>query len=186
MFVVILSVFTQLSLSLHSFISNLMPHLCYLHIYIQWYTASEEGGSIWTEPYPFVGDGSLGITAALQLTNTEGKFLGVMGADYRLSNIENILVAKVANTPNLVYITDNKGLMMSASIVGASLDDNNQQVRANESSIDLIRLSAIALDDTFHKNWTWANGVLLTIDVPGEGVYFAQSNELIEEVVIIF
>jgi hypothetical protein len=109
-----------------------------------------------------------------------------MGADYRLSNIENILVAKVANTPNLVYITDNKGLMMSASIVGASLDDNNEQVRANESSIDLIRLSAIALDDTFHKNWTWANGVLLTIDVPGEGVYFAQSNELIEEVVIIF
>lgn len=123
----------------------------------------------------------MGITAALQLTNTNGQLLGVMGADYRLSSIENILVAKVANTPSVVFIVDDEGFMISASIVGASLN-GDLQVKANESSIDLIRLCANTIESTFHHNWTAASGILLTIDVPGDGVYFAQNNALYEEV----
>jgi hypothetical protein len=147
-----------------------------------WYTQSEDEGSIWTAPYAFVvGGGGIGITAALRVENKYGEFLGIFAIDYLISNLETILADKVATATNyfLIYIIDNDGLMIAASISGVTSEGTNR-IRANESSSDLIRLSAIEIEK-YGGNFSAADGILLSIDVPNDGVYFVQASELSEE-----
>jgi serine/threonine protein kinase/membrane protein implicated in regulation of membrane protease activity len=148
-----------------------------------WYTKSLSTGSIWTDPYIFADYGVLGITAAIQLETDEGEIIGVGGADYQLGSLQTVLVEMVEGYDDLlIFIVDNSGNMMAASVPGASITDDLEQIVANESSVAVI--SAIANHIEKPRNagglggWVAANGTVMTIDVDGEGLYWAQSTEL--------
>eukprot|EP00615_Pteridomonas_danica_P008250 CAMPEP_0114367354 /NCGR_PEP_ID=MMETSP0101-20121206/29992_1 /TAXON_ID=38822 ORGANISM="Pteridomonas danica, Strain PT" /NCGR_SAMPLE_ID=MMETSP0101 /ASSEMBLY_ACC=CAM_ASM_000211 /LENGTH=173 /DNA_ID=CAMNT_0001516931 /DNA_START=171 /DNA_END=689 /DNA_ORIENTATION=- len=72
-----------------------------------WYIASKESGSLWSPPYVYALYNILGISAARQVVTNEGELIGVIGADYSLSSIDDVLVGLVEDNDDLtIFIVD--------------------------------------------------------------------------------
>lgn len=146
-----------------------------------WYTDSMEGGSVWTDPYAFAEYNVLGVTAATQIITDNGQVIGVFGTDYTLNSIETVLINEVEDNEDFVlFIVDNKGLLIAASISGVAVDADLNQVPANASSIEIINKISKYIEEEV-GGWIAANGTVLTVDITGEGLYWAQSTELTDE-----
>ena len=66
-----------------------------------WYVGAKAdkkyGGTIWTDVYGFAS-GDVGITAGQQLKSSSGKFLGVVGIDIALTELNSILAGEFVST----------------------------------------------------------------------------------------
>jgi hypothetical protein len=135
------------------------------------------GGSIWTEPYHSVEDNALGITAARQLLTEEGQSLGVFGCDYKLSSIESFLVNLVVGLPSFIlYIVDDNGMMLAASVPGAVLDGGGNQLAATSSPDATIAVLSIEFMQQA-GSWAAPNGAVLTLEADNE-LWWVQSTAL--------
>jgi len=142
-----------------------------------WYLKALEYGNSWSDPYAFIDDGALGLTAVVPMVTASGQLLGIAGVDYRLVVLDEYLNSLVVDSVFTIFIVESSGLMIASSVSGAAVSGVNQ-VRANSSNVQVIQSVALKVQSEFGDNWTRADGVVMTVDAGTEGLYFAQSQEL--------
>ena len=124
--------------------------------------------------------GAVGITAVAPLYNTDGSILlGAAAADYELGTIDKFLGASVVGSEDkiVIYIVDREGIMISASVKGVAVVNNERQY-ANMTNNSVIRASANQLKQKY-SSWTNASKQLFVVSVPnGFGLFWAMSREL--------
>ena len=155
-----------------------------------WYVAAMNatGGSAWSDVYIFAEDGSVGITAARQILTSTNQLLGVSGGDYKLSSVEDLLLEIVdSEDGTMIYVVDNNGYIISSSIAGAALiDDDDWGVLAVESPHTLISVSAKAIISSFGS---WADGDTgdpIIMDSEDHGLYYLKVQEIKDDVSFLF
>jgi hypothetical protein len=96
-----------------------------------------------------------------------------------LSAIEDELNSIVEDYDGItIFIVDNEGYLIAASIAGISVDANFNQIRANVSSSSVISEAAKVVDGV---GWSTADATIFAIDVEREGLHRAQSLELVDD-----
>ena len=122
--------------------------------------------------------GAVGITAVAPLYNTDGSILlGAAAADYELGTIDKFLGASVVSSEDkiVIYIVDREGIMISASVKGVAVVNNERQY-ANMTNNSVIRASANQLKQKY-SSWTNASKQLFVVSVPnGFGLFGDEEN----------
>jgi hypothetical protein len=153
-----------------------------------WYLksmANPAPGAVWSAPYIFSAgtagaDTPLGITATRHVITASGQTLGVFGADYELSSIGEALEAMVSgqeSTFTMFVVEDSTQALIAASVPGVAVAGDNQ-VLAVDCIDEVVKTSSVLIADA--GGFTVQDGVILLVDVPGAGLYWVQSNHLID------
>ena len=150
-----------------------------------WYVNSMMDGDVWTDPYVFASDASLGITAARRIETDAGQVLGVIGVDYKLSSLDAVLALDENAYQGLIFVTDQKGTLVASSVAGVTVDSaTNSQVQAVECPDTVIAAVSQSIVASQEKGggggWVSANRTVLTVDVSSKGLYWAQNHILID------
>jgi hypothetical protein len=122
----------------------------------------------------------LGITATRHVITASGQTLGVFGADYELSSIAKSLEATVKgveSTFTMFIVEDSTQALIAASVPGVAVDGTNR-VLAVDCLDTVIRVSSEVL--TAAGGFGATDRVLKLVNVPGKGLYWAQSSELVD------
>jgi serine phosphatase RsbU (regulator of sigma subunit) len=140
-----------------------------------WYiTPVEAGRPTWSEPYPWVGgdDGlTLGISYGIPIDNSAGEFLGVIDADYSLSDLSDFMGTLEIGKTGVAFLADADGELIATSH-GAPVMNKSGHRFSGETSVD-ARISAAWAA----RNESPAEGELLPeIHVDGETHYFRSSS----------
>jgi hypothetical protein len=144
-----------------------------------WYQTALQHGDVWSQPYVSVGSYGLTITAARRVMTNFGHVLGVFGADYRSLTIDRILASLlIENDDYLAFIVDNQGMLISASIAGVAVIDDVQIDAASCSNIVVKDVSCLirTYATSQHSGWEVVEGMVLTVEVQGLGLIWAQSS----------
>lgn len=144
-----------------------------------WYLAgiASTGGKAWSPPYVFASaPEGVGITAACAVKSAAGQFLGVIGADFRLSTLDSFL-EKSATEDDTIFVVDSGGILISTSTPGLSVKAS-VRVSATECDDALIRAAAIAVESPEVGGWQSISvSYPFAIDVYGKGLYWVNSKE---------
>jgi len=150
-----------------------------------WYTESmTQGGSVWTDPYIYSDEITIGLTAARQIVSNSDQILGVVGTDFTLASIE-IELSVIALEDMFIFIVDQFGKMIAASVSGISVD-GAKQLYANATNHPLVSNIALhiekdALVDGGLGGWSHANGTVFSINIDQKGLHWVQVVDLTDE-----
>ena len=145
-----------------------------------WYVGAKAdtdyAGTYWSSIYSFAS-GGLGMTAGVQLKDSQGNFLGVAGLDYKLSELESALQLKSyynddtwsSSKTMTTFVVDNAGLLVGSSIRNVSFVDG-AQVEATSCRNKIIR----HVSELYALKFGWSNNAVKTV-VIGGSLYFVQS-----------
>lgn len=119
-----------------------------------WFKAAQEAKkAVWSEIYPFISTGRLGITANQPVYDAEGNFQGVFAIDYYLLSISNFLEQLEVSQSGEIFIIENTGDLVASSTpdVLLYLDNDNQskRLKAEESKNLMVKNSALFLQEKF-------------------------------------
>jgi len=97
----------------------------------QWYVGAKEAGkACWTPLYIFFTDGMPGITAACPVYGSDGKLIGVFGADIELSDLSEFLRGlKIGKTGVAVIINEKNEIVACPDVSRVVTRDGNGELR---------------------------------------------------------
>jgi hypothetical protein len=151
-----------------------------------WYIDSLSRGSVWTDPYLFADELTMGITAAQKIITYNGELLGVIGSDCSFATIEAELSRLTSvNDDVFIFIADCEGKLIATSKPGLSLDDNNNPIKANSSAEPLVSEVSLMIEQDESEGglggWENSNGTIFSIGIENKGLYWVEALELNDE-----
>lgn len=123
-----------------------------------WYKAAmEQDGPAWSGIYQDFSTGGLAMTASLPIYDDDGIFRGVLGTALMCGDqINDILQQHRIGNDGLTFIVDSQGDLVGTSSndpIFVSGEDKTDRIAATDSKNDLIRQSALTLDQQL-ANWS--------------------------------
>ena len=145
-----------------------------------WYVGTKAdtvySGTYWSSIYSFATAGTLGMTAGVQLKDSQGNFLGVAGLDYKLSELESALQIDSyydddgirGGDTTTTFLVDSAGFLVGSSISNVSFVDG-AQVYATLARNKIIRSAS----ELYTQQFGWSDDAVKTITIGGS-LYFSQ------------
>ncbi|MGB5614635.1 MAG: diguanylate cyclase [Sedimenticolaceae bacterium] len=106
--------------------------------------ARDADGEVWTAPYIFYTSQLPGLTVARAVRDTDGKLLGVMGADIELSALSEFLTNQRVGSSGVAFIVYSNGdVLAHPRAAGLALRDDESKLRLKRlSELDAVTAQA--------------------------------------------
>lgn len=128
-----------------------------------WYVLAEASRELqWTSVYAWAG-GSLGITGAHAMRNTESEFRGVIGIDVRLADLAKFLRSIAISENSRIFIAQSDGQIVAHS-------ESGEEHNANRTPLNIT-------DDAFRARHGLDYRLFREAQQNGEFVTFAHEDE---------
>ncbi|UBF24564.1 PAS domain S-box protein [Kovacikia minuta CCNUW1] len=138
-----------------------------------WYAnAAKAKKPVWSQIYQWIDQPEIfSISASYPVYNPSNQFLGVMGVDLLLSQINAFLNTIQVSPSARIFILERDGLLVARSGSGQSyqvVNNQPQRIRATDSSDEVTRLAAQRLLQSFGNLGAIQTSQLLDFDLKGD------------------
>jgi hypothetical protein len=113
-----------------------------------WYTTPlETDTAAWTAPYLWVGgnDNTIGISYGIPVRDDSGHVLGIIDADYSLTDLSKFLSSIELGPGGFLALIDTDGYLVAGSTLIDVLDDQNQRRHISDSAHPVLATARDAL-----------------------------------------